>query len=550
MSGTMLYNHRVQKSLGHQMQVELKENMQSYRDNKTILQNQLSDLRFDVCDLYTSPVPSSPPARSERSDTSIHNWKDAGSKFNAAPNKAAKQARLAKLQHENSILSTKAGSLTCQDLNGKKAALPPIPCQQGDAGQASDTGQSKANCMDATQKSLRFGGSIELKTPQNTPKGKLASKGKTQKAKKPVLKEKHVPFVMKLPTIHAVDQNRPQWDSGHNHVYCKGKSTVFEKSKVEEDCRTFTQRSFNIPNYDDPKRREIKLPPIVRATGPQTKVKFTGRQPRKPIMNVFYTENSVGRSARTFPSPRQPDMQASSEDLYDSDEENGAGEPEESREDQDTEKLELPPLPVVRLSESKLSRHNFVPTTRRVPRLHLDCEATPSLMSEVTGRSGVTAATYMSQETLEWKEEYMASGDPARKTRMLAEILHVVRERMQDNAEDLRMAGYDPLLTEGAGADQPLDIMVLAGKPAPANGNTTPRRIKFSKQSKKSSPNRQLVTPGVQRGHRARLHSYMQRMSQRRRAVEHQQRVRFELANMTIREITQSSLGHSMQQAV
>lgn len=81
----------------------------------------------------------------------------------------------------------------------------------------------------------------------------------------------------------------------------------------------------------------------------------------------------------------------------------------------------------------------------------------------------------MSQETLEWKSEYMTSGNPDRKNRMLAEILHVVRQRMRDNEEDIRMAGDDPRPGDRWSMDGHSDIMVLDRNISPSSGATSTR---------------------------------------------------------------------------
>jgi hypothetical protein len=52
------------------------------------------------------------------------------------------------------------------------------------------------------------------------------------------------------------------------------------------------------------------------------------------------------------------------------------------------DELILPPLPVVRLTESKLSKHNFTTTTHLMPRLNLDGGNNSSVVSFATGRSG------------------------------------------------------------------------------------------------------------------------------------------------------------------
>ena len=69
----------------------------------------------------------------------------------------------------------------------------------------------------------------------------------------------------------------------------------------------------------------------------------------------------------------------------------------------------------------------------------------------------------------------MTSGNPDRKNRMLAEILHVVRQRMHDNEEDIRMAGDDPRPGDRWSMDGHSDFMVLDRNISPSSGATSTR---------------------------------------------------------------------------
>ena len=73
-------------------------------------------------------------------------------------------------------------------------------------------------------------------------------------------------------------------------------------------------------------------------------------------------------------------------------------------------------------------------------------------------------ASYMSQETLEYKSEYMSSGDPDRRKQCLSDILHIVRQRMADNEEELRMMGMETPRMDMYGSDGRLDTMLVFGR--------------------------------------------------------------------------------------
>ena len=51
-----MYDHMMRPSMGHRMQVELRESMQHYHNDKTQLQRHLSELCLDSKDLYTEAV--------------------------------------------------------------------------------------------------------------------------------------------------------------------------------------------------------------------------------------------------------------------------------------------------------------------------------------------------------------------------------------------------------------------------------------------------------------------------------------------------------------
>ena len=395
-----VYDHMMRPSMGHRMQVELRENMQNYHNNKNQLQSHLSGLCLDSKDLYNSP-PS--PA------SSIKTWGEAGSRFSTAPEKAAKKARLAKLEQENSTLSKAAQQ---NELKSKHTLLPPIPGKGNTMG-AEAQEKTDSSCQiqeeqgdDSDKRNLRFGASVELKTPLKTKpttttttatttnNNKASKSQKKGKGKKPALKEKDKEKekeqkprgVLKLPIILPINNKWAQWDSGYNHVHRKGKSTGLEKSQIEEDCRNFSQRSMAIPSTLDRKRMEIKLPPLAKPPANQPKVKFTGRQPKKSIpVDVVYMQSMPDEASAAkamvldhFPhgDKRLPDFDDSSSGCAESDDE-ADGPLNESGQ------LLLPPLPVVRLSH-----HNLKQTTHHVPRLHLERITSPGLMSVETGRSG------------------------------------------------------------------------------------------------------------------------------------------------------------------
>ncbi|XP_070199775.1 uncharacterized protein [Littorina saxatilis] len=548
-------------SMGHKMQVELRENMHNYQNNRLSLQTQLSELRFDKQDLYTSPVPPSPTP-------SIKNWSDAGSRFSSAPDKAAHKARLAKLEQENTTLSLEAKE---RELNARNTLLPPLPskgdhntkAEAEDSSPAKDSSHTQATeeekcAEEAEKKNLRFGANTELKTPQSQQPRKKGGKGKKNGGRtagatltKSALKDRPQ-YVLKLPTIHAVPDKRTQWDSGRNHIHRKGKSISLEKSSIEEECRNFSHCSINIPSIVDPKRMEIRLPPVAKPPVSLPKVKFTGRQLQKATpapVAVVYTQSTPleARTSNTrvqdhFPQGRSrlPELDDTLSDVTDSEGEGEGGLEVSGR-------LHLPSLPVVRLSESKMMRHNFENTTHLVPRLALDNSKSSSMLSLLTGRSGATGATYMSQETLEWKGQYMTSANPDRKNRMLTEILHAVRARMRDNAEDIKMASDDPRPGDTSSMREGSDILFLpSDRVTPSSGATTATTRALNQKLLNPARYKQKVAATASRKQAPKLHNYLQKLSHRRKVVDQRQleRVRFQLAYNTIREMTQESLGH------
>ena len=271
-----VYDHMMRPSMGHKMQVEIRESMQHYHGNKTQLQEQLAELCFDTGHLYTSPIPPSPTPSSV---PSVKNWSQPGSKFNAAPVKAALKAHLAKL--EQGSASPSGGEQ--KQVGDKNTLLPPITTSQQPAGdtypcttdaeteKTQEAREKNWNCEEThvvEKKNIRFGESVELKTPLSKKKKKVCKKSKkTEGRRKSVLKDKPSSRLLKLPAVYGPSDKSTLWDSGRNHYHRKGKSVPMEMSRVLEDCQTFSHNTLAIPPINDPKRMEIALPPIARTKG-------------------------------------------------------------------------------------------------------------------------------------------------------------------------------------------------------------------------------------------------------------------------------------------
>ncbi|XP_076471738.1 uncharacterized protein LOC143301381 [Babylonia areolata] len=642
-----VYDHMMRPSMGHRMQVELRESMQHYHGVRTQLQEQLSELCFSNRQLYTSPHPPSPAPSNFSSSTttssSVHvkRWRDPDSKFSKAPEQAAQRARLANLQaggkasgkadlppisDNNRNAQTDAAAAVKEEVepSGRRSNAAPLPPVTAHRAVSSSGGQeappeippalndqpqprlppcsptkektNDAAAIAAEKKALRFGANVELKTPLPCPKKPVANKGGPGTAgqkkgggrRKSVLKDKATHHILKLPALHggSLKSRRCTWDSGRNHLpHRKGKSTALEASRVKEECLTFSCPSLTLPAVADPKRTEVRRCPPLPQGLTKARLQAANRLHKRLPVAVMYTENSpanetpravygeleeeeehfVWPASKTFP---ELDDSGTVLTALEYDVEAGMDGSEG-----------LAPLPVVRLSEYKGSGLGWQTSTRHVPRLRLDRAQSPGLVSvTTTGRSGATGftgATYMSQETLEWKGEYMATGNRNRKDRMLSEIIQIVRQRMRENEEDLKAAGHYPRPNEFRSLDEEDDVTFwdrrlrtptsetatarsTARRQRLRAGRTTAARATMKKQSSTAVGGAAAISDRDTRGggttaaaqsSGARLHAYLQKLSQRRkeRVKESRpaarERVRFQLANLTIREITELTMS-------
>ncbi|XP_076450956.1 uncharacterized protein LOC143286907 isoform X2 [Babylonia areolata] len=534
-----VYDHMMRPSMGHRLQTELRDSMERYHSDKDHLQHHLAQLRLRSKDLHTtSSTPQDPPS------SPVKRWGDPNSSFSQAPEVAAHRAQLAQMEHH-----PHQAPPTTHVSNA--SFLPPI--QQPPTQNTQSTHPKSSSDDNDTPRTQTMGTPAGAKaTPVQGRAGdrRVAKGRKTQKKAKPVAvkkwqKDKTVaPMLMTLPTIpSASGVRRSVWDSGLHHLPPHpGPGTHLERNQVEEECRHFSQRSRPIPAIDDAKRTEIQRPPWLQlppGVTSSTKVQFR-RHPPPPAPD--HQQGAAHSTSTDHPSPkptvdhfphhapRLPELdEGSTEGEEESDHDGTAHAPDGELGQQ--RRIVLPSIP----ASTQLTKSS-------IPPLRLRRRLNSSANSAATAQSGATYMSLMSQETQEWKGIYVQSEDPRLKGRMLMEILHATRQRMHDNEEDLRLAGdlpqpHDPQW--GA------DVMLLHRDSVPGSGATTARASQPQKKPFKLPHHlhkkRAADGGAAGRSHNAKLHRYLSKLSHQRKGGGEQ---RPQLAAMTIREITQSSLEH------
>ncbi|KAL8623803.1 hypothetical protein ACOMHN_059884 [Nucella lapillus] len=499
----------------------------------------------------------------------LKKWGDPSSKFSKAPEMAAQKARLAQLQKENDRLSQQPQHTDSdQNTNNSQKVnnsllLPPIR----------DSGTHKSNPATLDEEdSVRAKEHTPLtKSTQKPPAPKSGShqtksttpiKGRKFPKKGARKVDKPLP-TLKLPTIHSASgKGRNVWDSGHHHLLVHVPSTHLEKNQVGEECRNFRQTSVVMPSAVDAKRTEIRRPVRIQPVGSRVQFRRRPNPDPAPDSNTKHAAYAVHSTPAADPNltptvdhfpkntPRLPELDDGSSMGEESDD--GTEEPSAK-----TQQAQRTSFPAIDMPKGTKLPH---PQSLAVPPLRLPRGVTPSAASINTVQSGATHMSMLSQEVREWKGAYMRSEDPHRKGRMLMDILHATRQRMQDNEEDLRLSGdLDGLSVEGRS-----DVMLLHRDSTTLDSGANTARSSLEHQQSKPfklphyTKKRAAAGGGGGQGSRntRKLHRYLHKLTNQRKAGDqpHHQPpgtgAPFPLATMTIREITQTSLEHHSSSTV